>query len=100
MASRTMIAWAAGLFEGEGWINIRPQSRNNGISVRLGLQMTDLDVLRKFLDAVEVKREPYSRKREEKRKQIWCIEINRREDVRRILTNFLPFQEKDELQRL
>lgn len=36
------LAWAAGLFEGEGWISIQ------GKSAHLGVQMCDLDILIKF----------------------------------------------------
>lgn len=40
-----MIRWAAGLFEGEGWVNIRKVGR--GLPF-LALSSTDLDVLKKF----------------------------------------------------
>lgn len=56
------IEWAAGLFEGEGSIVVRPE-RN---SIQLTVYSTDRDVLEMFLEAVEVgsikgprKREPH-----------------------------------------
>ena len=85
------IPWAAGLFEGEGWISIRKQSHNNGNAVRLGIQMTDLDVLQKFVAAIGIAKTPYERKRQPNRKPIWCLEVNRREDVIRVLTQFMPY---------
>lgn len=44
------IAWAAGLFEGEGCIYIRP----NGSFLALHIQMTDRDVVEHFADVVDV----------------------------------------------
>jgi hypothetical protein len=43
--SRENLAWAAGIFEGEGSIFVHPVKKN---SVYLKISMTDEDVLRKF----------------------------------------------------
>jgi len=48
------IAWAAGLFEGEGTLNVyRRSSGKLQVQVRLG--MTDRDVVERFLRASKVK---------------------------------------------
>ena len=44
--SRELLAWAAGVFEGEGWISLQ------GKSPSMGIQMCDRDVLEKFSYAV------------------------------------------------
>lgn len=43
MTSSNDRAWAAGLFEGEGWITDRDKN-----SVQIGLGMTDRDVVERF----------------------------------------------------
>lgn len=56
--TETELAWAAGLFEGEGSIYAAPaagrSSRSGRISLRLELHMTDEDVVRRFGDIVGV----------------------------------------------
>src|SRR4051812_7873246 len=52
MATEAEIAWAAGLFEGEGCISyIRPWGREPDIQV--ALVMTDEDVVRRFDEIVD-----------------------------------------------
>lgn len=46
--SETDLAWAAGLFEGEGCINVHYDPRTGKGHVRLFIVSTDLDVLRTF----------------------------------------------------
>ena len=50
MASPEEIAWAAGLFEGEGSIS-RYRRQGQSFDIRVGMNMTDEDVIRQF-DAV------------------------------------------------
>lgn len=52
LASEADIAWAAGLFEGEGCIRHAPGKR--GVTRRLTLVSTDLDVLQRFVAIVGV----------------------------------------------
>jgi hypothetical protein len=49
MASSEEIAWAAGLFEGEGCIS--HMQRGSGLDLQIALAMTDEEVVRRF-DAV------------------------------------------------
>jgi hypothetical protein len=49
--SATELAWAAGLFEGEGCLSSSPRGkRRNGVQLRLG--STDLDVVQRFAEVV------------------------------------------------
>ena len=45
----TDIAWAAGLFEGEGWISFRRKKPNLRC---IGIEMTDEDVMERFMKVV------------------------------------------------
>ncbi len=57
------IAWAAGLFEGEGSISI-PREETGFQSLRAGLGMTDFDVVARFQDVIRVGRcRPYREER-------------------------------------
>ena len=87
------IAWAAGLFEGEGTIYF-----NNATSeYKLGLKMTDEDVMEKFFSIVEVGNlyGPYTPKDKklngENRKDFWLWQCWRPSDVRVILKLLLPY---------
>src|SRR6267142_1577633 len=92
------IAWAAGLFEGEGSIVIRPYSRKqvkffrcNGWTRMLRVAMTDEDVVKKFRDVVGVgKIHPVARKKPHYKDQyVWvCSDWP---NIKRILNLFLPF---------
>lgn len=84
--TRENIAWAAGLFEGEGCIT------KNGTAIRLTLGMTDLDVVQRFhrvagVGAIEDKpsmsqwgKKPY-----------WTWAVYRSEHVQALLAAFWPF---------
>ena len=51
MSSPTDIAWAAGLFEGEGFLVRRPVGRR--VYIELGIEMRDLDVVERFVAVLE-----------------------------------------------
>jgi len=51
--NREELAWAAGLFDGEGWINImHPSNRPGYQQLEVGLTQTDRQVLDRFKSAV------------------------------------------------
>lgn len=67
------IAWAAGLFEGEGSIQLWREGKSDRLYPRLDLASTDEDVVRRFSNAVGTGRVygPYSRPN---RKTFWrCL---------------------------
>lgn len=82
------IAWAAGLFEGEGSIVATGKT-----AAKLSIEMTDLDVLERFAQVVEAgaitaktctNKKPHWKDR-------YALQIYARDDVRRILVAFLPW---------
>lgn len=92
------IAWAAGLFEGEGSILYGKYTYPSGRDYtrrRLSMQMSDEDVLRRFVaivDAgkvIEVTRQ--HRVNRENHTVMFVWEINRWADVERITKAFLPY---------
>ncbi len=82
------LAWATGLFEGEGCIYKDPRCN----SVRLTLNSTDEDVLRRFAAVVGVGKitEGKHIKRNEHRKPFWVWTLYRKNDVAALLTLMLP----------
>ena len=85
MASREDIAWAAGLFEGEGSMSVRG---NLGVSLFLG--MTDEDVVARFATIVGAGRVYVKQRPKQEWKDIYAWHCNKSEDVRRILSEFMP----------
>jgi hypothetical protein len=84
----TEIAWAAGLFEGEGCI---VTDKKTGYH-RLILTMTDKDVVEKFAKIVGIERVvPLQRAPDPTRKPAWTWRTGKRVEVRRILATFLPY---------
>lgn len=87
------IAWAAGVFEGEGCIS--RHSANNGRPITdrpawsLTVSMTDLDVLQRLYKAVRAGRinGPYAGVNKPK----WQWAAGSRADISKVLKLFLPF---------
>ena len=80
------IAWAAGVFEGEGSI----VHRRNG-TVLLTLGMTDRDVVERFQRAIRTGRlhcVPAGRSR--RRKPLWRLDGNKSDDVLRVIDLLYP----------
>ena len=81
----TDIVWAAGLFEGEGCI-FNKTFRQRG----LALEMTDKDVIKRFVDVVGFGNLHGPRLRKQSTKPYWRWEVCKRTEVLRILKMFLP----------
>jgi hypothetical protein len=82
------LAWAAGLFEGEGYVEHRPNGC--GRTTRgLGLAMTDLDVVERFQKVVGVGavRGPYTNRRN---KPLYVWKVGRWGDVEPLARQLLP----------
>ena len=85
-ATREEIAWAAGLFEGEGSICIKPQT------IQLQLGMTDKDVIEKFWLLLGLGKVygPYKRKQEHHKPMfVWSVSGQQR--CQAILAAFWSF---------
>lgn len=94
MKSEAEIAWAAGLFEGEGHISLmRQRRRKDGtvtVSLLIGMVSTDHDVVTRFHGIVECgnvsTRDP---KGGHKRQWVWQAAAV--DDVQRVLRMFAPW---------
>ncbi|MFM9625700.1 hypothetical protein ACKI14_48305, partial [Streptomyces turgidiscabies] len=84
------IAWAAGLFEGEGCITISNQQRGYQ-QPRLKLTMTDDDVVRRFGEIVEVGQFCIQRFKNPLYKEQLCWYTGKREDVVKVIDMLIPF---------
>ena len=82
----TDIVWAAGLFEGEGYIYTNPSSKCRCI----GIEMTDKDVMQKYVAVVGYGQLNPRKTVPANRKQSWRWDIGKRLEVSRILKMFLP----------
>lgn len=93
LAQPNLIAWAAGLFEGEGTIFIKLHATKGRYYPHLSLSMTDKDVVEKFSIAVGAPHitGPYQAKHKPHWKPRYQWFCGRKEDVIRILNDFLPY---------
>lgn len=86
-------AWAAGLFEGEGCIQIRNREDDIGKKqVILSLKMTDEDVIQKFsriCPGHALSESKWYRANGHKPQFLW--QMSRQEDVEKTLCLFMPF---------
>src|SRR5258708_6858023 len=86
------IAWAAGVFEGEGSIIVRPAGgKRPGLQRRLQVPMTDADVLHRFRDVVGAGRIYGPIQREDNYKPVYVWVCSRWADIERILRAFRPY---------
>lgn len=94
VVSEVDIAWAAGLFEGEGciqiWVPPSQSERWKHPQVRLSVAMTDRDVVEKFCRIVECGKVSPEQRRRPPRKNVYIWTIANRDDVERILLELLP----------
>lgn len=84
------IAWAAGLFEGEGCFHITKTPWGSKVPT-LSIQMTDRDVLEKFQRIVDSAGVSGPVDRGPRRKLMYKIDVAERAAVKRVTTAFLPW---------
>ena len=94
--TRENIAWAAGLFEGEGCVGVYGKpigARGPRKSPAMKITMTDLDVLEKFQRIVGVGKVggPRRHKGKEHHKAFWSWSCNGTEKIQALLAAFWPF---------
>jgi len=89
------VAWAAGLFEGEGTWIVRPaRGRGTKTTTVIALQMCDRDVVERFAAIMGCGKVTNPDKRHEqnpKHRPIWRWSTARRADCLRIAQMFLPY---------
>jgi len=91
MPTQVEIAWAAGLFEGEGCITWQKRANRRGCPV-LQIRMTDEDVLRKFCKVVgrgKVETKPYFQDKRST-KVVWVWQVRDVESVKHTLSLLMP----------
>ena len=85
----TDIVWAAGLFEGEGYIYIHKSKGYNYWSI--GIEMSDKDVMERYASVIGSDllrpRKTWSKM---ETKQSWIVNTSKKTEVLRILKMFLP----------
>ena len=86
LAGELEIAWAAGLFEGEGCI-----SHSTKNQPRLYIGMTDKDIIERFVEIVDCGKITTRIRKDPKHKAQWIWQIQKASEVCRILTMFLPY---------
>ena len=86
----TLHAWAAGLFEGEGYILIDRSGVNE--KYRCGIEMTDKDCIESFAAAFPGGGSIYKRVRKNSNhKPTYTYNINKKAEVRNFLITVLPY---------
>lgn len=91
----TDIAWAAGLFEGEGTVFTANQlHRTSGKTYsypRLELKMTDQDVVERFRSIVGCGSIHFKPKARDHWKDAWCWQLTDAASCRRVVAAFWPY---------
>jgi hypothetical protein len=92
---KTDIAWAAGLFEGEGtWIVRPPRGRGTKTTTVVMLQMCDRDVVERFASIMECGKVTQGDRRWEqnpKHRPIWRWTTAKRTDCLRVAEMLMPY---------
>jgi hypothetical protein len=85
MRTREELAWAAGLFEGEGTFNLGPRKTPRHRQIRAGIKMTDLDRLQAFQSATGLGRiyGPFQQKPHHK--AVWAWRVQSFENVQALI---------------
>lgn len=86
--SRETMAWAAGLFEGEGCFT---RASSNPRNIAAALRMTDRDVVRRFQDVVGVGTIYASPPQQKGWKKQWCWKVGSFEDVQAVAVFLWPW---------
>ncbi len=80
------VAWAAGLFEGEGYIG----QRLNG-QWQLEIQMTDVDVVKHYASMYGINVRPHDRRDRPNSKVIFRAATCKRDLIFKIVSDFYPY---------
>jgi len=93
MENLDWIAWAAGLFEGEGCISIASYTRGPRYYQypRLKVHMTDKDTVKKFKEAVQCGNVSFRKKATPNRKDTWLWELCNTKEIEKIIGLFWPY---------
>lgn len=90
MSTDAELAWAAGLFEGEGSFHVTTTKWGSRIA-SMGISMSDRDVLEQFQRIVNSGRVRGPQFRGAHRKPMYTIDIAERAAVKRVTLEFMPW---------
>ena len=86
------IEWAAGIYEGEGWLC--PKYKDPKKQWKLGVTMTDYDVVKSFHETLQVgkfygpKRKPSMKSHW---KSYWQLDVTDSDDIFKVICDFYPY---------
>jgi hypothetical protein len=86
----TDIAWAAGLFEGEGFMSVYQRQFGAKVQPQIGLGMTDRDVVERFVAIVGCGSISVVKPGTGGHKPVHCWRLYEAVEVRRVVAMFLP----------
>lgn len=86
LSRKEQLAWAAGLFEGEGSFGCDKRTRN----IHIELSSTDADVLQRFAAVVGAGRIEVKGRATRRGKTVWTYRLQSVEQVRETIHLFLP----------
>jgi len=96
--SQLELAWAAGLFEGEGYIGIQSRAGERKYKSNywyIGIGMTDEDVIKRFADLFNLNYTTRVRANEKSSKNyfkdLYVVRTSKRAKVKEIVDALLPF---------
>ena len=96
--SEVDLAWAAGLFEGEGYIGIQSRAGEKKYKSNywyIGIGMTDEDVIKRFADLFDLNYTTRVRANEKSSKNyfkdLYVVRTSKRAKVKEIVDALLPF---------
>lgn len=84
------MAWAAGLYEGEGSVGIYGVGSGRTRRARMSIGMVDRDVVERFHSIVKVGRVLKKKATQPNRQDVWRWEIGRREEIVDLLNQMMP----------
>jgi hypothetical protein len=90
MATEAEIAWAAGLFEGEGCFSVTT-TKWGSLIPSMNLGMTDLDTVERYQSIVDSSRVRGPSDRGPGRKLMYNVDVAERASVRQLILAFLPW---------
>lgn len=91
MSREAEIAWAAGVFEGEGCFSLMQQRGRSSVSLLAVLGMTDRDVVARFHEIVGVGNVTIRDRPDPRHKRQWIWQAAAIDDVRHVIRLFSPW---------
>lgn len=91
MATEAEIAWAAGIFEGEGSFHVGKAGNRKVLVPTLHLGMTDRDTVQRWRDILDAGNVIGPKQRGPGRKPMYTVDVCGRSTVKQVILDFLPW---------